>query len=298
MDQTLTEEQAKPKEENKEPRFLIGIRIGDTFKSELFDPVKLNLRVGMQVVAETSYGTELGVVASNKVPNLNKKKGQFQRVLRLANENDFQAQTRKIDQEKRARELCARKILELKLPMNLSRVIHTPKLKKTIFFFTAEGRVDFRQLIKELGSGLRHRIEMKQVGVRDEARSITGYGVCGETLCCSSFLQSFAPVTIRMAKDQGLALNPTKISGVCGRLMCCLQYEHAIYKNLIKDMPKINRKIQTPDGPGKVLNNDILRQNILVRLDDESIMTYPLDELREFLKPKNRESFPPKTKPS
>jgi cell fate regulator YaaT (PSP1 superfamily) len=298
MDQTLTEEQAQPKEESKEPRFLIGIRVGDTFKSELFDPVKLNLHVGMQVMTETNYGTELGVVASNKIPNLNKKKGKFRRVLRLANENDFQAQTRKLDQEKQAKELCARKILELKLQMNLSRVIHIPKLKKTIFFFTAEGRVDFRQLIKELGSSLRHRIEMKQVGVRDEARSITGYGVCGETLCCSSFLQEFTPVTIRMAKDQGLALNPTKISGVCGRLMCCLQYEHEIYKNLIKDMPKVNRRIQTPDGPGKVLNNDILKQNILVRLDDESIITYPLDELREFLKPKNQKSFPPKTKPS
>ncbi len=298
MDQTQTEEQAQPKEENKEPRFLIGIRVGDTCKSKLFDPVKLNLRVGMQVMAETNYGAELGVVASNKVPNLNKKKGEIQRVLRLANKNDFQAQTRKLDQEKHAKELCARKILELKLTMNLSRVIHIPKPKKTIFFFTAEGRVDFRQLIKELGSGLRHRIEMKQVGVRDEARSITGYGVCGETLCCSSFLQDFTPVTIRMAKDQGLALNPAKISGVCGRLMCCLQYEHEIYKNLIKDMPKVNRKIQTPDGPGKVLNNDILKQNILVRLDDESIMTYPLDELREFLKPKNQKSSPPKTKPS
>ena len=289
MDQTLTEEQAQPRKENRGPRFLIGIRVGDTLKSELFDPVKLNLRVGMQVMAETNYGTQLGVVASNKVPNLSKKNKKFQRVLRVANENDFQAQTRKLDQEKWAKELCARKILELKLPMNLSRVVHIQKLKKTLFFFTAEGRVDFRQLIKELGSGLRHRIEMKQVGVRDEARSITGYGVCGEALCCSSFLQDFTPVTIRMAKDQGLVLNPTKISGVCGRLMCCLQYEHAIYKNLIKDMPKVNRKIQTPDGPGKVLNNDILKQNILVRLDDESIMTYPLDALREFLKPKNRE---------
>ena len=287
MDQTLTKEQAQPRGENREPRFLIGIRVGDTLQSELFNPAKLNLRVGMQVMVETSYGTLLGVVVSNKVPNLNKKKREFRRVLRVANENDFQAETRKLDQEKRAKDLCAKKILELKLPMNLSRVVHIKKLKRIIFFFTAEGRVDFRQLIKELGSGLRHRIEMRQVGVRDEARSITGYGVCGETLCCSSFLQDFTPVTIRMAKDQGLALNPAKISGVCGRLMCCLQYEHAIYKNLIKDMPKVNRKIQTPDGPGRVLNNDILKQNIIVRLDDESVQIYHLDELRKFLKPKN-----------
>ena len=123
---------------------------------------------------------------------------------------------------------------------------------------------------------------MKQVGVRDEARAITGYGVCGETLCCASFLKEFTPVTIRMAKDQGLALNPSKISGVCGRLMCCLQYEHQTYKELIKGMPKTGRKIQAPDGPGTVLKNDILAQTTLVRLDDESILTFSMDELKEY----------------
>ncbi|KMP11112.1 sporulation protein [Candidatus Nitromaritima sp. SCGC AAA799-C22] len=298
MDQTITDNRTQPAEENKGPRFLVGVRVGDTLKSELFDPVRINVRVGVQVMVETDQGIRLGRVASNKIPNLGKKRGKVRRVLRIANQNDFQAQGRKQDLENRARNLCAQKIKELKLQMNLSRVVHLPQQKKTIFFFTAEGRVDFRQLIKELVSNLRHRIEMKQVGVRDEARAITGYGVCGQTLCCSSFLEEFNPVTIRMAKDQGLALNPSKISGVCGRLMCCLQYEHDTYKELIKGMPKSNSKILTPDGPGRVLKNDILEQNILVRLEDESIISYSLDELKDYLKPRHRDSSSPRPKNS
>jgi len=142
-------------------------------------------------------------------------------------------------------------------------------------------------LIRDLASNLRHRIEMKQVGVRDEAKVIGGYGVCGETLCCSTWLPEFTPVTIKMAKNQGMALNPSKISGVCGRLMCCLQYEHDNYKALIKNLPRINSQIQTPEGPGRVLKNEILEQRIVVRLEDESIMTYHLDELPNSQKPEN-----------
>ena len=171
--------------------------------------------------------------------------------------------------------------------MNLSRVVHQPHMNKTIFFFTAEGRVDFRQLIRDLASNLRHRIEMKQVGVRDEAKVIGGYGVCGETLCCSTWLPEFTPVTIKMAKNQGMALNPSKTSGVCGRLMCCLQYEHDNYKALIKNLPRINSQIQTPEGPGRVLKHEILEQRIVVLLEDESIMTYHLDELPNSQKPEN-----------
>jgi cell fate regulator YaaT (PSP1 superfamily) len=163
--------------------------------------------------------------------------------------------------------------------MNLSRVTHIPQEKKIVFFFTAEGRVDFRQLIRELVSNLKQRIEIKQTGVRDEARAIKGYGVCGETLCCSTFLKEFTPVTIRMAKDQGLALNPSKISGACGRLMCCLQYEHQTYKELSQSMPKLGRNIQTPRGLGKVIQSNILKQTVLVRLEDESILTYSIEEL-------------------
>ena len=226
----------------------------------------------------TQQGLKMGVVASNKVLNF-RKDSQETRVLRIANENDFQAESRRHQVEEKARTICSSKVVELKLPMNLSRVVHQPHMNKTIFFFTAEGRVDFRQLIRDLASNLRHRIEMKQVGVRDEAKVIGGYGVCGETLCCSTWLPDFAPVTIKMAKNQGMALNPSKISGVCGRLMCCLQYEHDNYKALIKNLPRINSQIQTPDGPGRVLKNGILEQRVVVRLEDETIMTYGLDEL-------------------
>jgi cell fate regulator YaaT (PSP1 superfamily) len=263
------------------PKFLIGIRIPNQVKSQLYDPKELKLRVGMTVMVNSNQGLKMGLVASNKIINFRKDKNEsFYKVLRVANENDFQAENRRQSVEQKAKTLCAEKILELKLPMSLSRVVHQPHMNKTIFFFTAEGRVDFRQLIRDLASNLRHRIEMKQVGVRDEAKVIGGFGICGETLCCSSWLPDFTPVTIKMAKNQGLALNPSKISGVCGRLMCCLQYEHDNYKEMVKGLPRVNSQVLTPDGPGKVLKNEILAQRVMVRLDDESIMTYPKEELK------------------
>ncbi len=280
---TLPQEPTSPPETSA-PRFLIGIRVRDHAKSESFDPGVLQLKVGVPVIVESGQGQELGVVASNKVANFRKDSLQnIPKVLRVANDNDLQAQERRLAHEARAKTLCNEKISMLKLPMNLSRVVHLPSANKTIFFFTAEGRVDFRQLIKELASNLRHRIEMKQVGVRDEARVIGGYGMCGDTLCCSTFLDEFSPVTIRMAKDQGLALNPTKISGVCGRLMCCLQYEHATYRELVKKLPKHGTRLETPDGPGRVIKVEILEQKVVVALEDESTMDYHLDELKDFL---------------
>lgn len=263
------------------PKFLIGIRISNQVKSQLHDPKELRLRVGMTVMVNSNQGIKMGLVASNKIINFRKDKNEnFYKVLRVANENDYQAENRRQSVEQKAKALCSEKILELKLPMSLSRVVHQPHMNKTIFFFTAEGRVDFRQLIRDLASNLRHRIEMKQVGVRDEAKVIGGFGICGETLCCSSWLPDFTPVTIKMAKNQGLALNPSKISGVCGRLMCCLQYEHDNYKEMAKGLPRVNSLVQTPDGPGKVLKNEILAQKVMVRLDDESIMTYSKEELK------------------
>ena len=278
----VTAEETKNTEVHPEkPRFLIGVRINNQVKSELYDPKDLKLRVGMSVMVNTNQGLKMGLVASNKIINFSKNKDQnIYKVVRIANENDFQAENRRQKTEHKAKNLCSQKISELELPMNLSRVVHQPHMNKTIFFFTAEGRVDFRQLIRDLASNLRHRIEMKQVGVRDEAKVLGGFGICGETLCCSSWLPDFTPVTIKMAKTQGLALNPSKISGVCGRLMCCLQYEHENYKELAKGLPRANSHIQTPDGPGKVLKNEILEQKIIVRLDDESIMTYHKGELK------------------
>lgn len=284
----LTQESPSSAPEKTGPRFLIGIRIRDQGKSQLYDPGVLQLRVGIPVIVEAGKRQEFGFVASNKIANFRKDSPQsFQRVLRTANANDLQAETRREALEKSAKSLCRRKIADLTLPMNLSRVTHIPSANKTVFYFTAEGRVDFRQLIKELSANLRHRIEMKQVGVRDEARSISGYGVCGESLCCSTFLDEFSPVTIRMAKGQGLSLNPSKISGVCGRLMCCLQYEHETYKELIRGLPKPGVRLDTPHGPGEVIKNEILEQKIVVRLNDESIMTYELNELHDALQQKS-----------
>jgi cell fate regulator YaaT (PSP1 superfamily) len=268
------------------PKFVIGVRVLNQIKSELYDPGDLKLKVGMTVMVNTQQGLKMGVVASNKIPNF-RKNGQESRVLRFANDNDFQAENRRQTVEEKAKTLCNNKVAELKLEMNLSRVVHQPHMNKTIFFFTAEGRVDFRQLIRDLASNLRHRIEMKQVGVRDEARVIGGYGVCGETLCCSTWLPDFTPVTIKMAKNQGMALNPSKISGVCGRLMCCLQYEHENYKVLVKNLPRVNSHIQTPDGPGRVLKNEILEQRVVVLLEDASILTYPISELPKLKNPQN-----------
>ncbi|MBT5028139.1 MAG: sporulation protein [Nitrospinaceae bacterium] len=283
------EKTTKNPPEKKPSRFIIGIRILYHSKSELYSLGELKLKVGMNVMVNTAQGLRMGVVASNKIPNFNQDK-TFNRVLRIATDSDTQTENKRLEVEKKATSLCSDKIIELKLEMNLSRVVHQPHLNKTIFFFTAEGRVDFRQLIRDLASNLRHRIEMRQVGVRDEAKVISGYGVCGETLCCSTWLPEFTPVTIKMAKNQGMALNPSKISGVCGRLMCCLQYEHDNYKALIKNLPRVNSQIQTPDGPGRVLKNEILEQRVLVQLEDDNRVTYDLDVLPKAQKPQNPES--------
>ena len=281
MIQVLKGDPTLPKKHSTAPPFLIGVRIEGSFKSTLHDPGKQNFRVGTQVIVESHSGAQTGIIASNKIPNTNKAEYIVPRILRTFNQNDLQAQIRRRQTEQRAKELCLQIINKLKIKMNLSRVHHLSQEKKIVFFFTAEGRVDFRQLIKELVSNLKQRIEMKQMGIRDEARAVKGYGVCGETLCCSTFLKEFTPITIRMAKDQGLALNPSKISGACGRLMCCLQYEHQTYKELSQSMPKLGRNVQTPGGLGKVIQNNIIKQTVLVRLEDESMLTYSIEELSQ-----------------
>jgi cell fate regulator YaaT (PSP1 superfamily) len=277
------------------PKFVIGIRIRGTLKSELCNPQNLSLRVGAQVMVDTDEGIKIGQVVSNKIINI-RKDDSFAppKILRIANESDINKENDKAERERQSTQLCWQLIDQLGLAMNLSRVVYFEEMNKSIFYFTAEGRIDFRELVKQLAAKLRHRIEMRQVGVRDEAKAITGNGICGESLCCSTFLSEFTPVTIRMAKDQGLALNPSKISGVCGRLMCCLQYEHDIYRKMIKELPKIGKIINTPEGSGKVVKHDILKQLITVRLlDDDYMMYYHLDELREYLKKPQEKPAPP-----
>jgi len=277
------------------PKFVIGTRIRGSLKSESCNPQNLNLRVGIQVMVDTDDGPKMGQVVSNKIINI-RKDDTFvpPKILRIANEKDLAKEKNKQEREWNSSQFCWELIDKLGLAMNLSRVVYFEEMNKSIFYFTAEGRIDFRELVKQLAAKLRHRIEMRQVGVRDEAKAITGNGICGESLCCSTFLTEFTPVTIRMAKDQGLALNPSKISGVCGRLMCCLQYEHDLYRTMIKELPKIGKIINTPEGPGKVVKNDILKQVITVRLlDDDYMMYYHLDELREYLnKPQEKPTAP------
>lgn len=277
------------------PKFVIGTRIRGSLKSESCNPQNLNLRVGIQVMVDTYDGPKMGQVVSNKIINI-RKDDTFAppKILRIANEKDLAKEKNKQEREWNSSQFCWELIDKLGLAMNLSRVVYFEEMNKSIFYFTAEGRIDFRELVKQLAAKLRHRIEMRQVGVRDEAKAITGNGICGESLCCSTFLTEFTPVTIRMAKDQGLALNPSKISGVCGRLMCCLQYEHDLYRTMIKELPKIGKIINTPEGPGKVVKNDILKQVITVRLlDDDYMMYYHLDELREYLnKPREKPTAP------
>ncbi len=277
------------------PKFVIGTRIRGSLKSESCNPQNLNLSVGIQVMVDTDDGPKMGQVVSNKIINI-RKDDTFAppKILRIANEKDLAKEKNKQEREWDSSQFCWELIDKLGLAMNLSRVVYFEEMNKSIFYFTAEGRIDFRELVKQLAAKLRHRIEMRQVGVRDEAKAITGNGICGESLCCSTFLTEFTPVTIRMAKDQGLALNPSKISGVCGRLMCCLKYEHDLYRTMIKELPKIGKIINTPEGPGKVVKNDILKQVITVRLlDDDYMMYYHLDELREYLnKPQEKPTAP------
>ncbi len=277
------------------PKFVIGVRVRGSLKSESCHPHNLILRVGMQVMVDTPDGPKMGQVVSNKIINI-RKDPDFAPpgILRIANEKDRAKEKNQEERESNATLLCWSLIDQLGLAMNLSRVVYFEEMNKSMFYFTAEGRIDFRELVKQLAAKLRHRIEMRQVGVRDEAKAITGHGICGESLCCSTFLPEFTPVTIRMAKDQGLALNPSKISGVCGRLMCCLQYEHDLYRTMIKELPKVGKIIDTPDGPGKVVKNDILKQVVSVRmLDDDYMMYYHLDELREYLKKPQEKSAAP-----
>ena len=284
-------ETTTPESKPEAPKFVIGVRVRGQGRSEQFDPENLELRVGTTVMVHSPDGPKIGVVASNKILNIRRQAGFHPpQVLRVANTHDINHEHEKQKHEQKSTLTCRELIEKLQLPMNLSRVVYFEELNKSVFYFTAEGRIDFRQLVKELASRLHHRIEMRQVGVRDEAKSITGFGICGEALCCSTFLTEFKPITIRMAKDQGLVLNPSKISGVCGRLMCCLKYEHETYRELIREMPKSGKIISTPDGKGKVIQNNILQQKVTVRLEDESIMYYDLDELRDHLTQKTDSS--------
>jgi cell fate regulator YaaT (PSP1 superfamily) len=267
---------------------IVGVRFKDVGKVYYFDPGKLTkdeLVQGTPVIVETGRGAEYGIVALEKRDaNVAGLAQPIRKVLRLATEEDTKQEISNRNREEEARTVCLEKIKAHKLEMHLVDVELTFDLSKIIFFFTADGRVDFRELVKDLAATFRMRIELRQIGVRDEAKMLSGIGICGRELCCASFLDEFQPVSIKSAKDQGLSLNPTKISGICGKLMCCLKYEEETYAHLLKGMPGVGDLVRTPMGDGDVLSINILRQTakIAVRTkgnDDPTTDVFPVAEI-------------------
>ncbi len=256
---------------------VIGVRFKDVGKTYSFDPAGLEIAREDAVIVETARGIEFGTCVQPPheveddaiVPPL-------RRTVRLATPEDFKTLRANEEKEKKAAEVCREKIIAHKLDMKFVSAEYAFDGSKIIFYFTADGRVDFRELVKDLAGVFRTRIELRQIGVRDEAKMLGGLGICGKPFCCATFLDEFQPVSIKMAKEQNLSLNPTKISGTCGRLMCCLKFEQEAYEDLLKTTPRVDSTVKTPDGVGIVEEVSLLRGRLKVRLDDapEALKVY------------------------
>ena len=249
-------------------------------KAEEFDAVDLTLDVGENVIAETEKGLVLGKVLS---PPREKEKRFFlkspRKVIRKATPEDLEQFEKNQQLEKEAFQFCLRKIKEKGLNMKLVKTEVLLDRSKALFYFTSEKRVDFRELVRDLAAEFRMRIEMRQIGVRDEAKMICGIGSCGRELCCAKYMNRFELVSVKMAKEQNLALNPTKISGVCGRLMCCLAYEYPTYMELKKDLPRVGKHIVTPAGKGKVVRQNVLSKTVTVELEEGKEITIDVSKI-------------------
>ena len=247
---------------------IIGVRFKSGGKQYYFDPAGLEVQPGQGVIVETSRGLEYGECAQGNTQVEEETVVQPLRPLvRIATEEDEKTVEKNREKEAKAFQICQEKIAAHGLEMKLVAAEYSFEGNKELFFFTAEGRVDFRALVKDLASTIHARIELRQIGVRDEAKMLGGLGICGRPFCCAQFLDEFQPVSIKMAKTQNLSLNPTKISGTCGRLMCCLKYEQEAYEDLVKHTPKQESFVETPDGAGTVSSVNLLRQQVQVRLD-------------------------------
>lgn len=247
---------------------VIGVRFKNVGKVYYFDPLNLSLSTGQHVIVETARGVECGeVVLANREVRAEEIVAPLKPVMRVATESDMQTVELNASKEKEALEICQQKVDKHGLSMKLVDVEYTFDGNKILFYFTADGRVDFRELVKDLASVFRTRIELRQIGVRDESKMLGGLGICGRPFCCSTFLGEFQPVSIKMAKEQGLSLNPTKISGTCGRLMCCLKYEQDVYEELLGITPKVGAYVDTPDGKGTVIDANILTGKLKVRFE-------------------------------
>lgn len=256
---------------------IISVRFRQTGKNYYFDPGELDIDTGDYVMVETSRGTECGEVAQgvHMVPDSAVPK-ELKAVVRLADDADVRRMRQNREDEKKAFELAEERIEKHALPMKLIDVEYTYSRNKILFYFTADGRVDFRELVKDLAGVFRTRIELRQIGVRDESKMLGGLGICGQPFCCSRFLKNFSPVSIKMAKEQGLSLNPTKISGSCGRLMCCLAYEQPAYEYLSRITPMLGSTVKTPDGLGTVTEVNLVSGQLKVRLEN------PTDVLQKY----------------
>lgn len=262
---------------------IVGIQLQNNGKIYYFDSNQLLVKPGDYVIADTVRGIDIGevVIGIREVDESNAV-NPVKKLIRIATEQDIRQSSENRIKEKEAYEICQRKIAEHQLDMKLVSVEYAFDNSKILFYFTANGRVDFRSLVKDLASVFKMRIELRQIGVRDEAKMLGGLGPCGRQICCGTFLSEFQPVSIKMAKEQNLSLNPTKISGVCGRLMCCLKYEQDHYEQTRKRMPKVGREVNTPDGTGIVSDLNVVKETVSVRItngDTSEIKEYPLEEV-------------------
>ena len=273
---------------------VIGVRFKANGKSYYFSPGDLELQQGDHVIVETARGTECGEVAKgpHDVPDSSIVK-PLKTVTRMADAVDVRRMQQNRADEKRAFSVCEERIAKHKLDMKLIEAEYTFDNNKVLFYFTADRRIDFRELVKDLASVFKTRIELRQIGVRDETKMVGGIGICGRELCCNKHLSEFVPVSIKMAKEQNLSLNPTKISGVCGRLMCCLKHEQDTYEYLNEKLPNVGDFVRTVDGnKGEVMSVNVLRQKVKIVVtdkdDNKEVMEYPVAELK--FKPKRRKN--------
>lgn len=262
---------------------VIGVRFKKAGKIYYFDPADHDISEGCYVIVETVRGVEFGkVVIINKWVEEEDVVLPLKKATRIANQKDKLVVVENQEQAKVAFKVCTDKIIEHNLDMNLVEAEYTFDRNKVIFYFTADGRVDFRNLVKDLAALFKTRIELRQIGVRDEAKMLGGIGPCGRMLCCSTFLGDFEPVSIKMAKDQNLSLNPAKISGLCGRLMCCLKYENDNYEEAKRELPDLGKIVHTSFGYGKVVGLNILERLVQIKIPEkEQIIEYTIDELME-----------------
>ncbi|MCC3866105.1 MULTISPECIES: PSP1 domain-containing protein [Terrisporobacter] len=266
---------------------IVGVRFKNAGKIYYFDPVDFAIEKDMDVVVETARGLEYGtVVVGKKEIDEESLVSPLKPIIRIATEEDTKIYKENKEKAKETFELCLQKIKEHELTMYLIDCEYTFDRNKLIFYFTAEGRIDFRELVKDLAAIFKTRIELRQIGVRDEAKSIGGLGPCGRSLCCSSWLGDFQPVSIKMAKDQSLSLNPTKISGICGRLFCCLKYEHDVYVEAIEKVPPVGSIVKVDGNKGKVIETNPLLEQAKVEFNDKTIRICMKEEIKVLQAPK------------